>query len=38
MALDVDSFKKAKKLVCELISGVRFFKIGLEVISSGFAP
>lgn len=37
VALDVDSFDRAKKLVNELIFEVKFFKIGLEVINAGFA-
>lgn len=38
VALDTSNLDRAKKLVNELIFGVKFFKIGLEVINTGFAP
>jgi len=38
IALDVDNFNNAKKLVKELYPRVKFFKIGLEFINTGQAP
>lgn len=38
VALDIDSLDKAKKLVKTLWPRVKFFKIGLEMISTGEAP
>ncbi len=38
VALDVDNFSNAKKLVKELYPRVKFFKIGLEMINTGQVP
>jgi orotidine-5'-phosphate decarboxylase len=38
VALDVDSLRKAKSLVRKLAPHVKYFKVGLELISAGLAP